>query len=114
MDYTMKDGTFVSEEWMNGIAEAAEVDELQGIVVAVDAKADVLNESDEMRERVWAWQEEIDRQADIAFEKGAAKGEARLSELMSKLLGSDRFEDAKRVATDTAYRESLFKEFGIA
>ena len=35
MDYKKKDGTFVSEEWMDAVAEAAEADELRGAVVAM-------------------------------------------------------------------------------
>lgn len=35
MDYAKKDGTFVSEEWMDAISEAAEADELNDSVIAV-------------------------------------------------------------------------------
>lgn len=35
MDFKKKDGTLVSEEWMDAIAEAAEADELQDSVIAV-------------------------------------------------------------------------------
>lgn len=110
--------------------EDGTVDESDELVRAIDAKVDALNESDEVREMVWTWQDEIDLQAHIAFEKGEAKGEARgkaeglaegevkgearLSALISKLLGSDRIDDVKRATTDDAYRQELFKEFGIA
>ena len=35
MDYKKKDGTLVREEWMEAVAEAAEADDLLGIVTAV-------------------------------------------------------------------------------
>ena len=35
MDYMKKDGMLVSEEWMDAIAKAADADDLQGAVIAV-------------------------------------------------------------------------------
>lgn len=45
---------------------------------------------------------------------GEVRGESRLSSLVSQLLRSDRLDDIARVTDDPAYRERLFKEFGIA
>lgn len=98
--------------------EDGTVDESDELVRAVDAKVDALNESDEVREMVLTWQDEIDLQAHIAFEKGEAegeaKGEAKPSKLINKLLGSDRIDDIERATTDDIYRQEIFKEFGIA
>lgn len=37
MDYTKKDGTVISEKWMDAIAEGAETDELPGVAVATQS-----------------------------------------------------------------------------
>lgn len=42
--------------------------------------------------------------------KGEIKGESRLAELMSRLFAAGRTEDARRAATDAAYRKELFAE----
>ena len=102
--------------------EDGTVDESDELVRAIDAKVDALNESDEVREMVWTWQDEIDLQADIAFEDGEAKGkaegeargESRFAELTLKLIGLGREADLTKAAQDIPYRETLFKEFGIA
>lgn len=94
--------------------EDGTVDGTDSLVREIDAKVDELNESEEVREMVWTWQDEIDLQTDLAFERGEAEGEARLSDLINKLLGNDRIDDIKRATTDASYREQLFKEFGIA
>lgn len=36
MDYKKKDGTLVSEQWMDGIADAADADALRDTVIAVE------------------------------------------------------------------------------
>ena len=102
------------------------VDESDPLVRGIDAKVDGLNESDEVMEMIWTVQDEIDLQADLAFEDGEAKGrsegrsegrfegETRLSKLMKLLFDAGRIEDAERAASDEAYRAGLFKEFGIA
>ena len=62
----------------------------------------------------WSLEDEIELRTRYAKAEGEAEGEARLSALINKLLGSDRLDDVKRVTTDDAYRQELFKEFGIA
>ena len=47
-------------------------------------------------------------------EKGRAEGADRLGSLMTKLKQLGREDDAFKAAADSAYREKLFKEFGIA
>ena len=49
-----------------------------------------------------------------AEKKGLEKGADRMGCLVSKLIEQNRIEDAKKVSIDSAYREKLFKEFGIA
>lgn len=49
-----------------------------------------------------------------AEKKGLEKGADRMGSLVSKLIEQNRIEDAKKVSVDSAYREKLFKEFGIA
>ena len=52
------------------------------------------------------------------LEKGLAAGRAegadRMAGLVSVLLKAGRTEDLQKASSDTAYREQLFKEFGIA
>ena len=46
--------------------------------------------------------------------KGLEKGADRMASLVSVLLKAGRTEDLQKASSDTAYREQLFKEFGIA
>ena len=48
------------------------------------------------------------------LEEGAAIGADRLGSLITKLLSQNRLDDVQKVSADSAYREKLFKEFGIA
>ncbi len=102
------------------------VDATDPLVVGIDAKVDELNGSDEVMAMIWTVEDEIELREDLAAERafaegevqgraeGRAEGEAHLSKLINMLLESDRIEDAKRATTDEPYRESLFKELGIA
>ena len=49
-----------------------------------------------------------------AREVGREEGADRLGRLMSKLFEQNRVDDAKKASSDSSYRESLYKEFGIA
>ena len=42
-----------------------------------------------------------------------AEGEQRCARLVAELLDASRIDDIKRMAGDRAYRERLYKEFGI-
>jgi len=46
--------------------------------------------------------------------EGHAEGADRLGCLITKLLSQNRLDDVQKVSADSAYREKLFKEFGIA
>ena len=46
--------------------------------------------------------------------EGRTEGADRLGSLITKLLSQNRLDDVQKVAVDPAYREKLFKEFGIA
>ena len=46
--------------------------------------------------------------------EGLAEGADRMASLMTKLKELGRSDDAFKAAEDSAYREQLFKEFGIA
>ena len=46
--------------------------------------------------------------------KGLAEGADRMASLVSVLLKAGRTEDLQKASSDAAYREQLFKEFGIA
>ena len=48
------------------------------------------------------------------LKQGRAEGADRLGRLMTKLFEQNRIEDAKRVSSDSAFREKLYKEFSIA
>ncbi len=99
-------------------------------IEGIAAQVDRINEDEEVMAMIFTMQDEIELQADLAYEKGIAEGEARgeargkaegkaegenrLSRLMALLFEANRLEDAERVATDPAYREQLFKELAIA
>ena len=46
-------------------------------------------------------------------EEGIALGETRLANLMTRLKDCGREADAFRAASDSAYRDSLYREFGL-
>ena len=46
--------------------------------------------------------------------EGLEKGADRLGRLITKLLSQNRMDDAQKVSADSAYREKLYKELGIA
>ena len=48
------------------------------------------------------------------LEKGRAEGADRLGRLITKLLSQNRMDDVQKVSVDSAYREKLYKELGIA
>ena len=48
------------------------------------------------------------------MEKGRSEGANLLGALISKLIKLGRHQDIERVATDSEYREQLYREFGIA
>ncbi|MBP5161686.1 MAG: hypothetical protein ILP16_01735 [Spirochaetales bacterium] len=54
----------------------------------------------------------------LGLERGLAEGRSegadRMAGLVSVLLKAGRTEDLQKASSDTAYREQLFKEFGIA
>lgn len=71
MNYKKKDGTLVSEEWMDAIAEAAEADELRGTVTAVENRQ-------ELEEDFATVPVEFSKSCLIAIEKAAERiGESR-------------------------------------
>lgn len=84
------------------------------LVEEIAEQVAAVNQDDEVMAMIFTMQDEIDIQAAWAYEKGEAAGEARLSDLIRKLLSAGRSEDIERVASDDAYRQKLFKEFGIA
>lgn len=89
----------------------AEGDEL---IDDICARMDALNHEEEVMVMIFTMQDEIELQADFAFERGEAEGEARSSKLLDRLFAADRIDDAKRVTIDPAYRARLFAEFGLA
>ena len=50
----------------------------------------------------------------IGLERGLEEGADRMASLMTKLKELGRSDDAFKAAEDSAYREQMFKEFGIA
>ena len=101
----------------------AEGDEL---IDDICARMDALNHEEEVMAMIFTMQDEIELQADFAFERGEERGraeglaeglvegEARSSKLLDRLFAADRIDDAKRVTIDPAYRARLFAEFGLA
>ena len=44
---------------------------------------------------------------------GEKKGEKKVTDLINKLLAANRTEDIAKIASDTRYRNKLYKEFQI-
>jgi hypothetical protein len=44
---------------------------------------------------------------------GEKKGEKKFADLLQKLLAANRIEDIAKIASDTRYRNKLYKEFQI-
>ncbi|MFR2586885.1 hypothetical protein [Adlercreutzia equolifaciens] len=53
------------------------------------------------------------RAREEALEQGIGQGMNRLGALVALLLNAGRFDDAKRVSEDAAYRDKLLVEFGL-
>ena len=64
-----------------------------------------ITEYDEEKDRKMLRQE--------GFEEGREEGEARLASLMTKLKDLNRVDDAFKAASDSEFREKLYKEFGL-
>ncbi|MBQ3829534.1 MAG: hypothetical protein II813_01270 [Spirochaetales bacterium] len=56
----------------------------------------------------------VEEYGDEREAQGLEKGAERMASLGDQLLKTGRTEDLKRSFVDSAYREQLFKEFGIA
>lgn len=67
--------------------------------------------------RVLTYEQETEmrcrRTREEALEQGIEQGMDRLGALVSLLLNAGRFDDAKRVSEDAAYRDKLLVEFGL-
>ena len=56
------------------------------------------------------WEEELLQEGRA---EGRAEGEKRFGALMSRLIASNRLDDAKRCTEDASYREKLYQEFQL-
>lgn len=67
--------------------------------------------------RVLTYEQETEmscrRAREEALEQGIGQGMNRLGALIALLLNAGRFDDAKRVSEDAAYRDKLLVEFGL-
>ena len=61
------------------------------------------------------WITEYDEEKDrkMLRQEGIEEGEARFASLMTKLKDLNRVEDAFKAASDSEFREKLYKEFGL-
>ena len=50
---------------------------------------------------------------EIGEEKGEERGENKMCQLVEKLLAAGRIPDVSKVARDGAFRQKMYKEFGI-
>ena len=57
--------------------------------------------------------EALDRIEAKGEKRGEKKGEKRFADLLQKLLAANRTEDIAKIASDTRYRNKLYKEFQI-
>ena len=55
-----------------------------------------------------------EEEQEVLREQYLEAGADRLGSLITKLLSQNRLDDVQKVSVDSAYREQLFKEFGIA
>lgn len=51
---------------------------------------------------------------EIGLEEGLAKGETRALQLVQRLTESGKTEEMKRALSDPAYREQLYREYGLS
>ena len=58
-------------------------------------------------------QAHLQSEREIAIEEGKQIGAKQLGKLISALLSEGRTEDAARAATDEAFREQMYQEYGI-
>ena len=58
-------------------------------------------------------QAHLQSEREIAIEEGKQIGANQLGKLISALLSEGRTEDAARAATDEAFREQMYQEYGI-
>lgn len=68
-----------------------------------------ITEYDEEKDRKMLRQEGFEE----GREEGREEGEARLASLMTKLKYLNRVEDAFKAASDSEFREKLYREFGL-
>ena len=64
---------------------------------------------------MYNWITEYDEENDrkMLRQEGFEEGEARLASLMTKLKDLNRVDDAFKAASDSEFREKLYKEFGL-
>lgn len=79
----------------------------------IDSLVIEFNDDREWVNRVMLLEEDVIRRCRLEREEGRAEAEARVSALMSQLFDLSRIEDASRAARDEAYRQELFREFGL-
>ena len=63
--------------------------------------------------RVLTYEQETEMRCRRTREEALEQGMDRLGALVALLLNAGRFDDAKRVSEDAAYRDKLLGEFGL-
>ena len=68
-----------------------------------------------LSELIWeeALEEGVKQGMERGLEQGEVKGASRLGRLMTALLQDNSIEEAKRAASDEAYRAALYKRYNI-
>ena len=82
---------------------------------AMKAAREFMQNTAEQRARINREMAIIDYNTNIreAFENGFEKGEKRLSTLMQCLMEGHKLDDALRAVQDEAFRNELYKKYGI-
>ena len=87
----------------------------------IDALVDTFNKDREWVNRVLTYEQETEMRCRRAreealeqgIEQGIEQGMDRLGTLIGRLIDAGRFDDAKRVSEDAAYRDKLLSEFRL-
>ena len=58
-------------------------------------------------------QENIDKGREQGLKEGREQGEGRFAELTQRLLQDKRYIDLEKSATDSEYRQKLYKEYQV-
>lgn len=110
------------ERWLAFFANKLNAEEKEELIMsdaaihdAMKAAREFMQNTAEQRARINREMAIIDYNTNIreAFENGFEKGEKRFSTLMQYLMDEHKLDDARRAVQDEAFRNELYKKYGI-